>query len=246
MQDKNEIGDFSPGMGAHRQSISLVFPAYNEEANIVQAVAQAQEVLGKYFSAIQIIVVDDGSTDRTGNIIDELAKAYPEVVPLHHSVNKGYGAALTTGIYSAEHDLIFFTDSDLQFDLAEIFGFVDWINEYDIVVGYRVRRADPLYRRLNAFAWGTLVRLLLGVKVRDLDCAFKLFNRRVFETIKIRSNGALVSAEILALAGRHGFTIKELPVTHRPRIEGEQTGANPLVIMKAFKELFAMCGELRR
>lgn len=226
-------------------SMSIVFPAYNEESNIETAVNAAREVLKKYARSYEVVVVNDGSKDRTGEIIDRLAQEDAAIVPLHLPQNCGYGRALCSGLYKARCDYIFFSDSDLQFDLNEINKLIEWIHDYDIVAGYREKRADPLHRKINAWAWNKLVRLLLGVKVKDIDCAFKLFKRKVFDTIKLDSAGALVNTEMFALAAQNKFTVKEVPVSHYLRTQGQQTGANPKVILKAFRELFAMYGRLK-
>jgi len=229
-----------------RPSISLVYPAYNEESNIRNAVEQALQVFSKHFRQMEIIIVNDGSQDDTGMIIDQLAMLHENVVALHHKQNRGYGAAVSNGLYQATNELVFFTDSDMQFDLNEITRLLDHIEDYDIVTGYRENRADPFHRRMNAWGWGVLIRTVLGVKVRDLDCAFKLFRRQVFQTIDVRSAGAMVNAEILSQANKHNFTLKEVPVSHYARTAGTQTGANLQVIMKAFRELFKLYGDLRR
>jgi glycosyltransferase involved in cell wall biosynthesis len=238
---------------AKRHSISIIFPAFNEEDNIRKSVEHGRKAMSKYFNDIEIIVVNDGSSDSTGAIIDRMAVEASDVVPVHHEVNRGYGAALRSGIYKASKDLVFFTDSDLQFDLEEIQHLEEWIHEFDIVAGYRARRADPAHRRLNAWGWNVLVRLVLGLKIKDIDCAFKLFRREVFSNIRLETVGAMINTEILTLAQRGQMKIKEVPVSHYPRLAGEQTGANIKVIFKAFRELFVMrdklklrAGELRR
>lgn len=228
-----------------RQSISVVFPAYNEEGNIAKAVEQATNFLGHLFRDWEIIVVNDGSRDRTGEILNRLSNQDNRVVPLHHEVNRGYGAALRSGILKAQKDLIFFCDSDLQFHLNELLLLLSWIEQYDIVAGYRAKRTDPFHRKLNAVGWKALVRLLLGLKVRDIDCAFKLFRRDVFREIKIDAVGAMVNTDILVQATRMGFKIKEIPVTHFPRQNGKQTGANIKVVLRAFKELLRLYSKLR-
>lgn len=227
-------------------SISIVFPAFNEEDNVERAVSAALEAFSPYFEKIEVIVVDDGSTDATRVRLDSLAEKVPEVVAKHHAINRGYGAALRTGIESASNELIFFSDSDLQFDLAEIKHLLEWIHSYDIVTGYREKRADPAIRKFNAWGWKMLVRSILGVKVRDIDCAFKLFHRHVFDDVRLESVGAMINTEILARANHKNMTIKEVPVSHFTRQMGEQTGANPKVIFKAFKELFVMYGKLKK
>jgi glycosyltransferase involved in cell wall biosynthesis len=228
-----------------QQSISIIFPAYNEEENIARAVEHGRRAMSRYFSDIEIIVVNDGSHDRTAEIVDALAAEHQDVVPVHHEVNQGYGAALRSGIYSASKELIFFTDSDLQFDLEEINQLQEWIHEFDIVAGYRARRADPVHRRFNAWGWNVLVRMVLGLKIRDIDCAFKLFRREVFKDIRLKTVGAMINTEILTLAQRKGMKIKEVPVSHYPRLAGEQTGANIKVILKAIRELFVMRDKLK-
>lgn len=231
--------DVKERAGKRLSSISLVFPAYNEESNINRAVAEARRALGKFAERYEIIVVNDGSADRTGEIIERLAQENDDVVAVHHPKNLGYGAALCSGFAAASLDYVFFSDSDLQFDLDEMDRLIEWIDQYEIVTGYRARRADPMHRLLNAWAWGTLVRFLFGIKVRDIDCAFKLFHRKVLDTIKLTSTGAMINTEFLALAVKNGFAIKEVPVSHFPRIQGQQTGASLRVTIKAFKELFS-------
>lgn len=227
------------------RSISVIFPAYNEEANIEKSVAVAREAMGKFFDVVEVIVVNDGSSDRTGELIDRMAAESPEVRPIHHARNGGYGAALRTGLYAAKNDLVFFSDSDLQFDLEEIRHLLEWIDKYEIVAGYRANRADPFLRRFNAWGWNMLVRMALGLKVRDIDCAFKLFRREVFEKVKLASVGAMINTELLTRAQQEGMRIKEVPVSHYPRVAGTQTGANLRVIVKAFRELLVMRQRLR-
>lgn len=228
-------------------SISVVFPAFNEEDNIADSIACARQAMSRLFKpeSIEIIVVDDGSTDRTRQVLQELTDHCADVVAIHHARNRGYGAALRSGLYAARNELVFFSDADLQFDLDQIRHLLKFVEDYDIVAGYRVARADPPTRLLNAWGWNLLVRLTLRVRVRDIDCAFKLFRREIFQDIHLTSVGAMINTELLALATRRGYRIKEVPVSHYPRTSGEQTGANPRVIIKAFRELWAMHGRLK-
>lgn len=227
------------------RSISIVFPAYNEEANIGKVVEQAQNVISELFTDFEIIVVNDGSHDKTGEIIESMKASHPTLVALHHEVNCGYGATLRTGIEAASKELVFFTDSDLQFDLSEIKSLLEWVEDNDIVAGYRADRADPAHRRFNAWGWNVLVRMILGLKIKDIDCAFKLFRRCVFDDIRLESVGAMINTEILMLANGKNMRIKEVPVRHFPRVAGEQTGANLKVILKAFRELINMRSKLK-
>ncbi len=227
-------------------SLSVVFPAFNEEYNIATTVENARRVLPQIAREWEIIVVNDGSADETNRLCDELAARHPEVRALHHLVNQGYGAALKTGIAAARHGLVFFSDSDGQFDLHELQELVAWSEQFDIVAGYRGKRCDPWHRSLNAWGWNVLVRALLGLRVRDIDCAFKLFRREVFERIQIRSVGAMVNTEILAQAVHFRMNIREVEVSHYPRAHGEPTGAKLRVILKAFRELFKLWWKLRK
>jgi glycosyltransferase involved in cell wall biosynthesis len=157
---------------------------------------------------------------------------------VHHRTNLGYGAALQSGFKAATKELVFYTDGDGQFDLNELPLLLPLIRQYDIVAGYRINRQDNLIRRINGWCWTKLVCLLFGMKVRDIDCAFKLYKREIFDNIELSSTGALISAEILARAVRRGYSLTQKGVHHYPRTAGKQTGANLRVIFRAFKELF--------
>ena len=228
------------------RNISVIFPALNEEGNIRCTVETILKVLPKVATRWEVIIVDDGSSDATALICDELKAQHPEVEVIRHEQNRGYGAALRSGIMSAKYDLIFFSDSDGQFDLRELQQLICWSEDYDIVAGYRAKRHDPFHRRINALGWNVLVRLVLGIKIRDIDCAFKLFRRTVFDQVQIRCVGAMVNTEILAQATRLGMRIHEVKVNHFPRRYGKQSGANVHVIIKAFRELGRVWRKLRR
>ena len=222
------------------KSLSVIFPAFNEEANIRAVVEDAYRTIPKLAPIFEIIVVNDGSKDRTGEICDRLGEELSNVRVVHHERNRGYGAALKSGIKLARYDLIFFTDSDRQFDLKEVATLLEQTDAYDIVAGYRARRQDPPHRLLFAWGWNILVRLVLGIRIRDIDCAFKAFNRRVFNSIQIQSVGAMVNTEIFAQASKFGMTVKEVRVSHFPRRHGKPTGSKFVVISKAFRELIKM------
>jgi glycosyltransferase involved in cell wall biosynthesis len=225
-----------PGTG----SISVFFPCYNEQENVARTVEQALGVLEKLSAGFEVIIVDDGSADRTGRIADEIAARDSRVKAVHHRTNLGYGAALQSGFKAATKELVFYTDGDGQFDLNELPLLLPLIRQYDIVAGYRINRQDNLIRRINGWCWTKLVCLLFGMKVRDIDCAFKLYKREIFDNIELSSTGALISAEILARAVRRGYSLTQKGVHHYPRTAGKQTGANLRVIFRAFKELFKL------
>jgi glycosyltransferase involved in cell wall biosynthesis len=221
-------------------SISITMPAYNEEENIQAMIEDVIEILSVSGREYEVIVVDDGSRDRTAQFVQELESKYPQVRLVKHEKNQGYGAAVFTGLTSATKDLVFFTDADRQFDLSEIHKLLEEIGPADLVVGYRAPRRDPFMRKLNGWGWSWLVTVLFGYTARDIDCAFKLMKRSVIEQLKkeVRSRGATFSAEFLVRARRANFTIAEVAINgHRPRTAGSPTGAKPSVIIRAFKEL---------
>jgi len=220
--------------------ITIFFPCYNEEQNVERVTREALAVASGISDDYEIIIVNDGSKDRTAEIADRLAGENPAVRVIHHEVNKGYGAALQSGFKNATKELVFYTDGDGQFRLEEITNLLPLIEQYDIVSGYRLKRRDPFMRKVNAFLWGALVNTLFKIKVSDVDSAFKLYRRKIFDEITLTSQGALIDTEILAKARAKGYTISEVGVNHYPRSAGEQTGAKFSVILKAFKELFEL------
>ncbi|GBD25077.1 Poly-beta-1,6-N-acetyl-D-glucosamine synthase [bacterium HR30] len=224
------------------RELSVVLPAFNEEANIERVTRQVISYLDTTGLDYEVIVVNDGSRDRTGEIIDFLAREFPRVRALHHPQNRGYGAALRTGFDAAEKQFVFYMDGDGQFDIRELELLLPLAtDENHIVTGFRIKRNDPFIRRLNARLFGGwLVRILLNVRVRDLNCAFKLIPKKVLDNVTLESTGALINAELYGRAVRKGFGIKEVGVHHYPRTAGTQTGAHPRVILRAFYDLFRL------
>lgn len=218
-------------------SISVFFPAHNEEANIAESISQAKRVLIQLGIDYEIIVVNDGSRDRTREIVEEICEKGSRVRIINHKKNLGYGAAVWSGITSCTKEYIFFTDGDLQFDLNEIDRLLAYVPEYDAVIGYRIKRRDRFIRLINAWGWNRLNRVLFGLKVKDIDCAFKLFKRDIFDDIFVKSRGAMISAEMLVRVYRGGYKVIEVGVNHYPRTQGSATGAKPSVIIRAFREL---------
>jgi glycosyltransferase involved in cell wall biosynthesis len=163
-----------------------------------------------------------------------------------HEVNQGYGAALVSGFEAADKDLSFFMDSDGQFDIRDLIGFLPFIDEYDAVIGYRIDRQDTWMRKLNAWGWKMLVRLVFGIQVRDVDCAFKLYPAEFFRQHRLETRGAMINTEILYKFRRAGYTYRQIGVHHLPRRAGRATGASPRVIIRAFTELFAYARKWHR
>ncbi len=227
-------------------SVSVFFPCYNEEANVERTTLAAMQTLRRISTDWEVIIVNDGSKDRTGEIADRLAAEYPEVRAVHNCPNLGYGGALQRGFREATKTWVFYTDGDGQFDFEEIDNLLPLLAKYDIVSAYRLNRQDSPIRKLNAFAWTMLVNLVFGLWLRDIDCAFKMFPRRLFDEIEMRSMGALIDAEVLARAKRLAYSIGQVGVHHYPRTAGEQSGANIRVILRAFKELLLLRKHIKR
>jgi glycosyltransferase involved in cell wall biosynthesis len=229
-------------------SLSVVLPAYNEEQNVERAVQHVSDVAETLDRDSEIVLVNDGSADRTGEIGRELEERVPHFRLVEHYPNRGYGGALKAGFEAATKELIAFYPADAQFDFGEIERLLGPVEEEDadIVCGYRFNRQDHFVRKLNAFGWNMVVRLLFGDLCRDIDCGFKLFRREILNHVNIVSDGAMIDTEFLAGAKARGFRIAEAPLTHLPREAGEATGANLAVIVKAFRDLVRFRRRLSR
>jgi glycosyltransferase involved in cell wall biosynthesis len=224
--------------------LSYFFPAHNEEANLRGLVDEALETLPALAEAFEIVIVDDGSRDATGAIADELAAAHPDVVrAVHHATNLGYGAALLSGFRATRHDLVAFTDGDRQFRVADIGRLAERLagaDRPDVVAGYRIKRADPLVRTLYAKAYRFANLVWFGLRVRDVDCACKLFRREALEGIAVESGGAFFSAELLIKLRVAGRSVVEVGVPHHPRTAGSPTGAKPSVVLRAVRDFWLL------
>jgi len=224
----------------HDISISVFFPCYNEQGNVERTTLNALNACRDLFRDFEIIIVDDGSRDRTGEIADKLAVEHEPVRAVHNQPNRGYGGALQRGFREARKEWVFYTDGDGQFDFREIPRLIELLDRFDIGAGYRLDRQDAAIRKVNAWAWTTLCNWVFGMKMRDIDCAFKLLPRRFLQETPLHSRGALISAELLARAIRKGYRVGQVGVHHYPRTAGAPTGANLRVILRAFRELWTL------
>jgi glycosyltransferase involved in cell wall biosynthesis len=216
---KSEMGDFS------QLSLSVVIPAFNEKEVIEDMVNHTFNALdGIGLGHYEVVVVDDGSKDTTNEILFRLSEQYfPLLRVLTHERNLGYGRSLRDGFDCARYPLVFFTDADLQFDMGEVGCLLERVQEFDIVSGYRAPRKDPMRRLFISWVYNQVVQRLFGIKVRDVDCAFKVFHKRVLDSIPINFPGFTINLEILAKAIRRGYSLGEVPVTHYPRMAGSST-----------------------
>jgi glycosyltransferase involved in cell wall biosynthesis len=219
---------------------------FDEEANVGTLLEHALALAPRLADEFEVIVVDDGSRDGSAAVVRAIARRDARVRLLQHPRNRGYGAALRSGLRAARGEWIFFSDADLQFDLGEIEQLLAHTDEFDIVAGHRAPRRDPAGRRVLAWGWGLLVRGLFDLRVRDIDCAFKLFRRSVIDALEMASIGAFVNTEILVRARSAGFRIREVPVSHRPRPAGRAKGASPRVVWRAMVELSTLYRDLTR
>jgi glycosyltransferase involved in cell wall biosynthesis len=223
-------------------ALSYFFPAHNEEANLRGLVEEALAALPAIAETFEIVIVDDGSRDATPGIADELAAADPRIRAVHHRVNLGYGAALRSGFAASRMALLAFTDGDRQFRVADLARLTERYaaGDADVVVGYRIRRADPVLRTLYAKAYRLANRIFFGLRVTDVDCACKLFRREALDGISVESGGAFFSAELLIKLGAAGRRIVEVGVPHYPRTAGSATGARPQVILRAIRDFWRL------
>jgi glycosyltransferase involved in cell wall biosynthesis len=236
--------DTGAGAPARVPRLSYFFPAHNEEANLEGLVEEALATLPAIAETFEIIAVNDGSKDRTREIADRLAATHPGVVrAVHHDVNRGYGGALRSGFEASRYELLAFTDGDRQFKVADLARLTDRLagdDRPDVVAGYRIKRADPLIRIVYARTYKLANRIFFGLRVRDVDCACKLFRREALDGVRVESAGAFFSAELLIKILKADRTIAEVGVPHYARTAGSPTGARPSVIWRAVKDFWGL------
>jgi glycosyltransferase involved in cell wall biosynthesis len=234
----------SGGPATRVPELSYFFPAHDEEDNLEPLVDEAIAVLPSLAERWEIVIVDDGSRDRTAEIADRVAETHPDVVRVvHHPVNLGYGSALRSGFRAARFGFVAFTDGDRQFrvaDLGRLTARMAGPDRPDVVVGFRMRRADPVIRTIYAKTYRLANRIFFGLRATDVDCACKLFRRDALAGIRVESGGAFLSAELLIKLRARGRTIVEMGVPHYPRTAGSPTGAKPLVILRAVRDFWML------
>ncbi len=239
-----EAATGTPAVPQRVARLSYFFPAHNEEANLEGLVQEALETLPSIAETFEIIAVNDGSRDRTREIADRLAAEHPDVVrAVHHDVNRGYGGALRSGFEASRYELLAFTDGDRQFRIVDISRLTERLaaaDHPDVVVGYRIKRADPIIRIVYARTYKLANRIFYGLRVRDVDCACKLFRREALEGVRVESGGAFFSAELLVKIGEQGRSIAEVGIPHYARTAGSPTGARPSVIGRAVKDFWML------
>lgn len=223
------------------KSLSVFMPAFNEEDSITSTVEGVVTVLKELRIDWELLVINDGSKDKTAQVVKELEKKFPGVRLINHEKNEGYGAALKTGFREAKYPWVAFVDSDGQFDFSEIKKLIDETGEADIILGYRLNRADPFQRRIFTWGWKMLAMVLLGLNVKDYSCGFKLIKKKVIEDISpIESEEKVTQIEMLIKAKKKGYKFAEVGVHHFPRTAGVSTGANISVVLKSFSDMLKL------
>ena len=228
-----------------RPRLTFFFPAYNEQENVEGTVERALADIGPMVDgSLEVLIMDDGSSDRTPELADALAAAHPEV-RVHHQPNRGYGGALKAGFANSSGELICFSDGDLQFDLKEMQRLLDRLHDgekkpVDAVIGYRIKRRDPFHRIFIAKTYNAIVSVLFGLRVRDIDCAMKLFRREVFDGLRLDAEGPFLSAELLIKLRARGVRMAQVGVNHYPRAAGTNTGASFTKILRTFRDLLLL------
>lgn len=229
-------------------ALSVFLPAFNESGTIKDVVLNTKNVLQKTAEKWEIIVVNDGSSDTTKEIVKQLEMEDSRIRLINHDENKGYGASFKSGLYGAKYEWISFIDADGQFDFAEITNFLNKQKETnaDLVIGYYKKRRVSKFKIITSRIWELSIFILFGLKVHDIDCGFKLISKKVVDKIPHLESerGAFISSEFLIKAKRAGFKIAEVPVTHYPRVKGVGTGRNLNVIIKSFIDLLRLWKKL--
>jgi glycosyltransferase involved in cell wall biosynthesis len=233
-------------MAKQIKALSVFFPAYNEEVNIEKTVRQAKKILLQVANKWEILIINDGSTDKTGQVAAKLRREDKRIDVINHPINQGYGAALKSGFSNARYPWVAFTDSDGQFNFSEIKKFLPLMKNSDLILGYRLNRADSFLRKIYTFVWGKIPVVLWGLRVRDYSCGFKLIKKKVFDAVQpLVGEEKVTQIEMLVKAKRKGFKFAEIGVRHYPRKYGAQTGANIKVVVKSITDLFKLWKKLR-
>lgn len=226
-------------MSNNTKSISYFCPVFNEQENLERAISSVLPVLNESGALFEIIIVDNGSSDKTPQIADRLAQIYPQIKVIHHASNREYGGALKSGFMNAANEIVAYTDSDNQYDFNDFKKMLPYLDSYDLVMGVREHRHDCAYRKIQSAIFGLLLKILFGLNAKDINCSFKVYKKEVLDNIVICSNSAFIDAEMYIKAKKKGYKICEVAVRHFPRQAGKATGAKPLVVFLTIKEIFS-------
>jgi glycosyltransferase involved in cell wall biosynthesis len=220
-------------MSSAKNSITVFFPAYNDSGSILLLVHDALNLLPRYTDDYEVIVINDGSTDTTKALLEDSFRNSPHVKIVHHETNKGYGAALITGFRHASKDLVFYTDGDGQYDVKDLAGFIEALDDNtDWVNGYKIKRSDKFYRTFIGKFYSFTAKLMFGLPVRDVDCDFRLIRRSALQNIRLFSTSGVICVELIYKLHAAGYRFTEVPITHYPRIHGISQFFTPVHIAR--------------
>jgi len=217
------------------EKLSIVMPAYNEEGNLPNTIEPLIKIFNELSIDYEILIINDGSKDKTGEVAENLSKKYPKIRVIHHEINKGYGGAQLTGFKNATGKYVSVIPSDNQFFQEDIKKYIEEIKTSDLIIGYRVNRVDPKRRGILAKIYNFSLLFLFGLKVKDIDWV-KMYKKEFLDSVEIESKSALIDTELVIKAKRKGLKIKEIPCKHLPRVYGNPTGNNIKVLLKELRE----------
>jgi len=218
-------------------SVSFFCPAYCDEENLPKLIPKADALLKKIAKRYEIIIIEDCSPDKTGDVADSLAKEYNNIQVIHHKTNRGYGGALKSGFENSKYEYVMYTDGDNQYDVDEFYGFIPFLDYADVVSGYARKKAVTFRRKVQSLIYNKLISILFFIPANDLNCSMKIYKRKVIDSMKIHSLSAFIDAEMIIKARRKGFKIKQLPVTHYSRLSGVEGGSKMNVIVDTIKDM---------
>ena len=221
----------------YKFNISFFCPAYNDEDNLPNLIPVVHKLLSEVSNKFEIIIVEDGSPDRTGEVAEQLARQYPYIRVIHHSKNLGYGVTLKDGFENSKYDYVMYTDGDNQYDVNEFMPALPLLEDVDIISGYAKKKAVSFRRRIQSQLFNHLVRILFGVNLKDINCSMKIYNRKTIDAIDIKSNSAFIDAEMLIKAKKNDFSIAQFPVTHYEREGGIASGSKFSVVVDTIKDM---------
>ena len=218
-------------------SISFFCPAYHDEGNLPRLIPKVIDFLQKITDTFEVIIIEDGSPDNTGRVAEELAQRYPHVRVIHHRNNMGYGATLRDGFRAAHYNYVMYTDGDNQYDISELRPYLHLLDSFDVLSGYAPNKVISFRRKMQSGVYNWLIAALFFIWIKDIDCAMKIYKRRVLDSMEIKSTSAFIDAEMLIKTKKSHFTIAQFPVTQYQRASGPASGSRWSVVWGTIKDM---------
>lgn len=223
-------------------SVSFFCPAYNDEGNLPELIPAVHSFLSENADAFEIVIIDDGGPDRTGEVADDLARRFSNVRVVHHPKNKGYTATLKEGFEGGRYEYVMYTDGDNQYDINDFGPYLRLLEDHDVIAGYATKKAVSNFRKFQSWVHNALISMLFLTRFRDINCAMKIFRKSVLDKIEIKSDpyGAFIDAELMLKAKKLGARIAQFPVVHYERRSGVASGSKPKVVLNTMKDMFKL------